>query len=83
MCMNVINLAGEWTLRQKKSKDTVLSTVPGQVHLDLLAAKKIENPFYRDNENHLQWIGETDWEYSRQFELSPEFIKLKKSDFKM
>jgi len=37
--------------------------VPGVVQTDLLAARLIPNPFYGDNESHLQWIGLTDWEY--------------------
>src|SRR5271154_280961 len=39
------------------------ATVPGVVPLDLLAAKLIPDPFYRDNEQKLQWMGLTDWEY--------------------
>jgi beta-mannosidase len=39
------------------------ATVPGVVPLDLLATKLIPDPFYRDNEQKLQWIGLTDWEY--------------------
>jgi beta-mannosidase len=37
--------------------------VPGVVPLDLLAAKLIPDPFYRDNETKLQWMGLSDWEY--------------------
>ncbi len=37
--------------------------VPGDVHLDLLRNKLIPQPFYRDNENKLQWIENADWEY--------------------
>jgi len=32
------------------------ATVPGDVHLDLLANKKIPDPFFRDNEAKLQWM---------------------------
>ena len=37
--------------------------VPGVVHTDLLRNKLIPEPFDRDNEFRLQWIGLTDWEY--------------------
>jgi beta-mannosidase len=37
--------------------------VPGVVHTDLLRNKLIPDPFDRDNEFRLQWIGLTDWEY--------------------
>jgi len=32
------------------------AAVPGDVHLDLLANKKIPDPFVRDNEAKLQWM---------------------------
>ena len=37
--------------------------VPGVVHTDLLRNKLIPDPFDRDNDFRLQWIGLTDWEY--------------------
>ena len=39
------------------------ATVPGDVHLDLLRSGKISDPFYRDNEEKLQWIEKAGWEY--------------------
>jgi len=41
--------------------------VPGVVQMDLLRNKLIADPFYRDNEKSLQWIGLTDWEYQTEF----------------
>src|SRR6516225_1480973 len=43
------------------------AVVPGDVHLDLLANKKIPDPFYRDNESKLQWIQDASWEYRTTF----------------
>jgi beta-mannosidase len=43
--------------------------VPGLVQMDLLRNKLIPDPFYRDNEKSLQWIGLTDWEYQTEFEV--------------
>jgi beta-mannosidase len=43
--------------------------VPGVVHTDLLRNRLIADPFDRDNEFHLQWIGLTDWEYQTTFQL--------------
>ena len=37
--------------------------VPGVVQTDLLDNKLIADPFDRDNEFRLQWIGLADWEY--------------------
>jgi beta-mannosidase len=43
--------------------------VPGVVHTDLLRNSLIPDPFDRDNDFHLQWIGLTDWEYQTTFEI--------------
>jgi len=40
---------------------------PGCIHTDLLRAGKIPDPFYRDNEQAVQWVGETNWLYRRTF----------------
>ncbi|MGO9437468.1 MAG: beta-mannosidase [Terracidiphilus sp.] len=50
------------------------ATVPGDVHLDLLANKKIEDPFNRDNESKLQWIENASWEYRDTFDVSPALL---------
>src|SRR5579872_3253806 len=50
------------------------ATVPGDVHLDLLANKKIEDPFYRDNESKLQWIENASWEYRTTFDVAPAIL---------
>ncbi|NNE68032.1 MAG: glycoside hydrolase family 2 protein, partial [Pyrinomonadaceae bacterium] len=44
--------------------------VPGSVHTDLLAHGLIPDPFYRNNEKKLQWIGKTNWEYETSFEIA-------------
>jgi beta-mannosidase len=50
------------------------ATVPGDVHLDLLANKKIPDPFFRDNEAKLQWIENESWEYRLKFEVTPALL---------
>ena len=63
-----------WQFREA-GKDTWHSAiVPGCVHTDLLNNKLIEDPFYRDNEQRLQWIGKTDWEYQTTFNVTPEIL---------
>jgi len=48
-------------------KDWHAAQVPGVVHTDLLRNGLIPEPFDRDNEFRLQWIGLTDWEYQTSF----------------
>ena len=43
--------------------------VPGVVQTDLLDNKLIADPFDRDNEFRLQWIGLADWEYQTTFQV--------------
>jgi beta-mannosidase len=50
------------------------ATVPGDVHLDLLANKKIPDPFFRDNESKLQWIEKESWEYKLDFDVTPALL---------
>ena len=65
-----------WQFRQvtagaeQDEKGWLPATVPGDVHLDLLANKKIPDPFFRDNEAKLQWIENESWEYSLSFDVT-------------
>uniref|UniRef100_UPI003217C782 beta-mannosidase n=1 Tax=uncultured Draconibacterium sp. TaxID=1573823 RepID=UPI003217C782 len=56
-----------WTFSQAGKNEWLPAEVPGTVHTDLLANKKIEDPFYRLNEHNLQWIDKEDWEYKTTF----------------
>ena len=50
------------------------ATVPGCVHSDLLSAKIIGDPFVDNNEALQLWIGQSDWQYSRVFELGGDTV---------
>ena len=58
----------------KKVTDSVWqsATVPGNVHSDLLSHNLIKDPFVGANEDSLQWISETDWEYKTIFSVDEE-----------
>jgi beta-mannosidase len=76
----VLTLDHGWQFRQvtvapQSSENGWLpATVPGDVHLDLLANKKIPDPFFRDNESKLQWIEKEAWEYRVTFEVTPALL---------
>jgi beta-mannosidase len=69
------NLDSGWQFRAVGNTDKPGMTewrpaqVPGVVHTDLLRNGLIPDPFDRDNEFHLQWIGLTDWEYQTTFQV--------------
>jgi beta-mannosidase len=67
-----ITLATGWQFREVGKDAWHPAIVPGCVHTDLLNNKLIDDPFYRDNEQKLQWIGKTDWEYQTIFDVAPE-----------
>ncbi len=72
--MIIVSLNGDWTLQQAGEQRTIPAQVPGCVHLDLLANDLIDDPYFRDNESRLLWIGETDWTYRRDFDVTPDIL---------
>ena len=70
-----IPLNSGWKFHESGKTKWLPATVPGCVHTDLLSNKKIEDPFYRDNEKSQQWIGKTNWEYETTFDVSAETLK--------
>lgn len=60
-------LDGEWRLRERDTEDWSPGRVPGGVHVDLLAAGRISDPFVGDEELRIGWVAERDWEYRREF----------------
>ncbi len=67
--MHNLTLNGVWRVTQAGLSGTIPAQVPGCIHTDLLAAGKIPDPFYRDNETAVQWVGETGWVYTREFQV--------------
>ncbi len=73
--MQMLSLNGDWHLYRSDAGEAVPATVPGCVHTDLLAAGMLEDPFYRDNELKVLWVGETDWTYRRTFVVSGDLLQ--------
>jgi beta-mannosidase len=69
------NLDSGWQFRavaatdRSDVRDWHPAQVPGVVQTDLLHNGLIPDPFDRDNEFRLQWIGLSDWEYQTTFQL--------------
>src|SRR6478672_5575921 len=73
--LSKVDLSTGWKFREVGKSEWHSATVPGCVHTDLLDNKLIDDPFYRDNEKRLQWIGKTDWEYQTTFRVSGDVLK--------
>jgi beta-mannosidase len=69
------NLDSGWQFRAIANTDRAdvkewhPAQVPGVVQTDLQHSNLIPDPFDRDNEFHLQWIGLADWEYQTTFQV--------------
>jgi len=77
-----INLHSNWQFKQEGLTTWYKATIPGTVHTDLLNNKLIPDPFYRDNETSLQWIGEKNWTYKTQFNAKQNFASSEKIQIK-
>lgn len=52
--------------------------VPGEVHVDLLRAGLIPDPYYATNADQAQWVEQKEWWYRRTFEV-PEDLDLRRA----
>nr|GAT54791.1 predicted protein [Mycena chlorophos] len=50
---------------------TVAQTSPSEIHVELLKAGRIPDPYIGFNEHKLQWIGEVEWLYQCNFDFTP------------
>jgi beta-mannosidase len=73
-------LEAKWEFRAASATDRAElkewhpAQVPGVVQTDLLRNNLIPDPFYRDNDTRLQWIGLMDWEYRTTFDADAAMI---------
>lgn len=66
----VIPINKNWQFKQADKADSsylAASQFPTHIHLDLLHHKLIPDPNIGQNENDVQWIGETVWVYRTTF----------------
>lgn len=75
--MDKLTLNGSWQVSRAGDTNEKLlpATVPGCIHTDLLDAEEIPDPFYRDNELQVMWVGETDWRYRRTFPVPQTLLQ--------
>ncbi len=65
---NSIELNDGWEFKQKGASEWFAAKVPGTVHTDLLEHDLIPDPFYRNNEDSIKWVEESEWVYKYEFE---------------
>ena len=69
------SLNNKWSFCQSNSDDWKPATVPGSVHLDLLDAGLIPDPFVGANEEAVQWVIDKAWNYKLTFSPSAEILQ--------
>ena len=73
--MEKINLAGLWHLDcSKEGFQTIAARIPGENCSALIEAGIVPDPYIGFNENEIQWVREYTWSWSREFDVSPEFL---------
>lgn len=68
--MLLINLNGNWQMKRTNEKSWLPASVPGSMYNDLLNAGKMEDPFFRDNENSSLLLSKFDYEYKKSFQVA-------------
>ena len=71
----VLDLAGVWMLRASDPAIAPMpAAVPGDNYSALQAAGAIPDPYWRDNEERVQWVADKDWVFTREFEVTPGLL---------
>jgi len=65
----------QWHIREVGESDWLPVSLPGEVHMALLQAGKIPDPFTADNERQVQWVAERDWEFKGLLEVEERLLK--------
>ncbi|MDR0363924.1 MAG: glycoside hydrolase family 2 protein [Bacteroidales bacterium] len=61
------SLNGDWEFKSEDGLEWIRATVPGSVHTDLINNKIVPDPYFRGNEDSVQWVSEKIWEYRKRF----------------
>ena len=69
-----ISLNDKWQVTSENDSIQFTTNIPNEVHLDLFKNKVIEHPFFGDNEKQIQWVGENDWIYEKEFDVDSSFL---------
>ncbi len=78
--MKTIEIKDGWQFRKPGNNQWYPAAVPGCIHTDLMANRLMEDPFYRDNEEKVQWVEEEEWEYRTCFFVDKELLQKENID---
>jgi len=72
--MKKVLLHNNWKMHQIGNEEWIVATVHGSVYGDLLNAGKMENPFWKDNEDEALKLMDYDYEYRTSFSCDKELL---------
>ena len=70
--MEILNLDNHWKMQIVGEKDWIPAKVPGSVYADLIEGKKLEDPYWRDNELKALAVMENEFLYCCDFAAQPK-----------
>lgn len=70
--MRRLELDKNWTMKMVDGNESFDALVPGSVYGDLLSASKMEDPFWKDNEEAALKLMDEDYEYILNFECDED-----------
>jgi len=73
--MNKIELNGVWEMKRTNEEKWISASVPGSVYNDLISARLMDDPYFRDNEDKALKLMEYDYEYRREFYIPDDFLQ--------
>ena len=72
--MKIITLNDNWKMHRSDQQEWMEATVPGSVYGDLLRGGKMEDPFWKDNEDAALKLMDYDYEYRTGFTCGEELL---------
>lgn len=72
--MNKIILNSNWKMKNANDSEWNEAVVPGSVYCDLLNAGKMEDPYWKDNEDSALKLMDSDYEYSLSFDCDSKLL---------
>lgn len=72
--MEKVLLHNNWKMHRSDEQEWIVATVPGSVYGDLLNVGKMENPFWKDNEDKALKLMGYDYEYRTRFSCDKEVL---------
>ena len=64
----------DWRLRRVGMKEWIPVSLPAEVHLALMDAGQIPDPFVADNELAVQWVARAGWEFEGVIQVSEALL---------